>query len=180
MYDGLIPQRYAMALFKHAEDTKKTKQVYDMMKSVIASFESNPSLSKVLANPFVGRDDKRRLLIAAADGADEVYKSFIDLILNHNREEFAFQMALEFRKIYRRVNKISSVDIVTASQLGEEARNRIDTLVRKAYPGRELEIRHRVDADIIGGFVIDVDNNRLDASISNEIEQLRHTLISSN
>ena len=181
MYDGLIPQRYAMALYKYAKDTKKTEEVYDLLKNVISSFESEPELQKVMANPFVSRDDKRRLLIAAAgDKADDDYKSFVNLILNHNREMFAHQMALAYRRIYRQENSISSVRIVTAANLSAEAEKRIDDLVRKSFPQRTLEIVHAVNPDLIGGFVIDVDNNRLDASISNELEQLRHDLITSN
>lgn len=179
MYDGLIPQRYAMALFKYAEAKKNTKEVYDELKAVIRSFENNPSLQKVLSNPFVSRDDKRKLLLAAAEGkADDDYKAFVNLILNHKREMFAYQMALAYRKIYRQANKISNVDITMATELPEKEIARIDSLVQKAFPDRTLEIRHRIDPDIIGGFVIDVDNNRMDASVSNELQQLRHTLIS--
>lgn len=181
MYDGLIPQRYAMALFKYTLDRHSTKQVYDQMKQVIASFENNPDLNKVLANPFVGREDKQKLLVAAVgNDAGQDYKSFVNLILAHNREMFAYQMALAFRKIYRKENKISSVVITTAVPMSDSERNRITGLVQKVYADRVLETVVNVDGSLIGGFVIDVDNNRMDASVSNEIEQLRHNLISSN
>lgn len=179
MYDGLIPQRYAMALFKFAEDKKNTAEVYEEMKTVIRSFEKNPGLSKVLANPFVSRDDKRKLLQSAAGKPEDDYSSFVNLILNHNREEFAYPMALAYRRIYRRINKISDVRIITAAELPEDEHKRLDALVKSAFNDRTLELRYEIDPDIIGGFVIDVDNNRMDASISNEIEQLRHNLISS-
>lgn len=180
MSDGLIPQRYAMALFKYAEDKNITKQVYDEMKTVVASFETNPDLNKVLANPFVSRDDKRKLLLAAAVKPDEAYSAFVDLILKHNREMFMWQMALAYRGIFRKVNRISSVVITSAVPMDEQESKRIDDMVSKAYPDRSLEFVHEVEPDIIGGFVIDVDNNRMDASISNELEQLRQNLITSN
>lgn len=181
MYDGLIPQRYAMALYKFARDNRKTKEVYDEMQTVIASFESNPTLNKVLANPFVSRDDKHKLLVAAAGkGAGPDYNSFVNLILNHNREMFAQQMAYAFRDIYRDENKISRVRITTAAKLSDKELKRIFNLVANAYPDRTLETVYNVDPEIIGGFCIDVDNTRFDASVSNEIQQLRQNLISSN
>lgn len=181
MYDGLIPQRYAMALYKFASDNHKTEEVYNVMRTVLASFDAEPSLEKVLANPFVGRDDKQKLLVAAGGpGAGPDYLRFVNLILDHNREMFARQMAFAYRDIYRRDNKISSVRITTAAELPADEQKRIDGLVAKAYPDRVLEIQHGVDPSLIGGFVIDVDNNRLDASISSEILQLRQNLISSN
>ena len=180
MSDGLIPQRYAMALFKYAEDKNITKQVYEEMKTVVTSFETNPDLNKVLANPFVSRDDKRKLLLAAAVKPDEAYSAFVDLILKHNRGMYMWHMALAYRSIFRKVNRISNVVITTAAKMDPNEAKRIDDMVTKAYPDRSLEIVHTIDPDIIGGFVIDVDNNRMDASISNELEQLRQNLISSN
>lgn len=181
MNDGLIPQRYAMALYKFADGNHNTEAVYDVAKTLVSAFENNPDLNKVLANPFVSREDKQRLLIAAAgDNAPQEYGSFVNLILSHNREMFAYQMALAYRAIYRKINKISNVKISLASDLPKQEIERLDALVKKAYPDRVLEISYDIDPDLIGGFVIDVDNNRMDASISNEIEQLRHNLISSN
>ena len=55
--------------------------------------------------------------------------------------------------------------------------DKLRAMVEKAFPGTKLEYSYRVDPELIGGFVIDVDDARMDASISNEIEQLRLTLI---
>ena len=53
-------------------------------------------------------------------------------------------------------------------------------VVQKAFEGYTLEFVSRVNPDLIGGFVIDVNSTRMDASISNELEQLRQKLLSSN
>lgn len=66
MNDGLIPQRYAKALYKFALENGKSEVVYDEMKNVILSFEANKEFSKVLANPYVCKADKEKLLLAAA------------------------------------------------------------------------------------------------------------------
>ena len=51
-------------------------------------------------------------------------------------------------------------------------------LIENSFPGRTLEFSERIDASIIGGFIVDVDHVRMDASISNEIEKLRLKLLS--
>ncbi len=66
MDNGLIPYRYAKALYKYTQEKGKTEEVYNLMKRVIASFEANPRLQKVLANPFVKSADKEKLLLSAA------------------------------------------------------------------------------------------------------------------
>lgn len=179
MNDGLIPQRYAKALYKLAKDKGNAKAVYSEMKQVAESFRNNPELNKVLSNPFVSRKDKQELLLSAAGGAvEDDYRSFVKLILDHDREEFAYEMALAYRDIYRRDNKISQVTVTTAARLSDAQLEKIKEIVAKAYPDHTLEWNFRENPDLIGGFVVDVDSSRLDASLSNELEQLRTNLLS--
>lgn len=181
MIDGLIPRRYAKALYKFAEDEGCTQVVYDEMKTVIESFRSNPGLQKTLSNPYVSADDKKKLLEESAGAALEpVYRRFVWLILKHDREEYAYLMALSYRELYRTAHKISQVRIVTAAPIGEKEMARLQNLVKKSFPDRSLEFSSSVNKDLIGGFVIDVDNTRMDASLSNELEQIRQNLIRSN
>lgn len=179
MDNGLIPHRYAKALYKLALEHGNTRQVYDEMKQVISAFETDPRLSKVLANPFVSRDDKAALLKAAAgDKVENDYLGFVKLILDSHREEYARLMALAYRDIYRQANHIARVKITTAAVLPDSDMQKLRALVENAFPDTSLEFSYDVNADIIGGFVIDVDDARMDASVSNEIEQLRLNLLS--
>ena len=181
MDNGLIPHRYAKALYKFAQEHDNTTAVYDEMKQVITAFQQNPGLQKALANPFVSRQDKANLLKAAAgDKVDNDFLGFVKLILEMNRVEYAYRMALAYRDIYRQVNKISQVKVTTAADLGEQETKKLHNLVERSFPDSKLEISDAIDADLIGGFVIDVDDSRLDASVRNEIEQLRLKLLSSN
>ncbi|MDE7413448.1 MAG: F0F1 ATP synthase subunit delta [Muribaculaceae bacterium] len=181
MISGLIPHRYAKALYKFALETRSADRVYDEMKAVIASFQKNPELSKVLSNPFVEAADKEKLLIAAAgNNPGDDYKRFVRLILDHKREEFAYLMAYAYRDIYRKENNISQVRIVTAVKLGEAEMKKLRDIVEKSFRNTTFEYSESVDPDLIGGFIIDVDSVRMDASLSNELEQLRQTLIRSN
>lgn len=179
MNDGLIPQRYAKALYKLALEKGNAEAVYQEMRQVAESFRANPDLNRVLANPFVSREDKEQLLLAAAGKDVEAdYRAFVKLILQQDREEFAQQMALAYRDIYRKENRISQVTITTASEIDPAQLEKIKKLVQDAYKDHSLEWNFRVDPELIGGFVVDVDSSRLDASLSNELEQLRTNLLS--
>lgn len=180
MDNGLIPQRYAKALYKFASEREKTVEVYDLMKRVISSFETHAEIQKVLSNPFVRPADKEQLLLSAAgDGADDSYSRFVKLIINHKRESFAYGMMLAYRDIYRKEHDIMQVRITTASALPEGQMAELRKLVRESFKKSILEFSESVKPDLIGGFVIDVDSVRMDASISKELQQLRQTLLNS-
>lgn len=181
MNNGLIPNRYAKALYKYALDKGNAKTVYEEMQQVVKSFQDNQGLQRVLSNPFVSGDDKRNLLESAAGAlVEDDYRRFVRLVLAHGREEFAYQMALAYRDIYRKANRIAQVTVTTAAKLDDAEMDKLRNLVRNAYKDSELEFDTIIDPAIIGGFVIDVDNVRMDASISSEIEQLRQNLLRSN
>ena len=178
MVSGLIPHRYAKALYKFAVESGKSKEVYSEMQRVVEAFRSDVRLEKILSNPFVSTDDKRNVLIAAAgNNPGEDYRRFVSLILDHKREEFAYLMALAYLEIYRKENKISEVKITTAVQLPEDEINKLKGVVEKAFKDMTFEYSYAIDPSIIGGFIIDVDTTRMDASISSELEQLRQNLI---
>ena len=180
MDNGLIPHRYAKALYKYAEEKGNTKEIYDLAKSVVGSFESNPDLQKVLSNPFVSAGDKERLLLSAAGaGADDAYRRFVKLVIGHERADFAYAMMLAYRDIYRKANHIARAVITTASKLSDDHMRQLRDIVANAYKGYVIEFSEFVNPDLIGGFVIDVDSVRMGASVSNELEQLRQTLLRS-
>ena len=178
MDNGLIPRRYAKALYKFALEKGETKQIYDLSKRVIDAFRENPDLQKVLSNPFISDDDKEKLLRSAAGDDDKIFDQFVLLIINQKRVEFARDMMLAYRDIYRKENHIHQAKITTAVKLDEARMKKLRDLVTDAFKDSTLEFSEAIDPSLIGGFVIDVDSVRMDASLSNELEQLRQTLLS--
>ena len=178
MDNGLIPRRYAKALYKFALEKGETKRIYELSKRVIDAFKENPDLQKVLSNPFISDDDKEKLLLAAAGEKDKIFEQFALLILSQKRVEYANAMMLAYRDIYRKENHISQAKITTAVKLDKSRMDKLKKLVTEAFKDSELEFAEAVDPSLIGGFVIDVDSVRMDASLSNELEQLRQTLLS--
>ena len=179
MDNGLIPRRYAKALYKYALEKGETKEIYELSKRVVDAFRLNPELQKVLSNPFVSNDDKEKLLLASAgEKTNDVFSKFVELILSQKRVDYAYQMMLAYRDIYRQANKISQAKITTASPLDNVRMSKLKELVASAFKNSTIEFTEAVDPTLIGGFVIDVDSVRMDASLSNELEQLRQTLLS--
>ena len=58
MDNGLIPHRYAKALYEFALERHDQTALYDAMKAVIDNFEAVPGLQKAMANPFMPKEEK--------------------------------------------------------------------------------------------------------------------------
>lgn len=181
MNQGLIPRRYAKALYAVALEKGKAKEVYELMSRLVTSFEENGGLSQALANPFVTNADKTALVHTAAGvrpGEDGVFDDFIKLLVHNRRIDMFRGIALAYLAIYREANSIYVVKVESAAPLSPESMERLKSLVGRHLGGAEMEFSTSVNPSLIGGFTVTVGNERLDASISNELKQLRLNLLS--
>lgn len=181
MYEGLIPRRYAKALYKFALESSSTEKVYDFMKTLVLSFEKQPALQEVMDNPFIADADKTRLLNTAAGAdpkKDTVLEDFFKLLAENRRFEMARAIALAYCLLYRQENNIYQVEVTSAAPLAPGEEKRLKDFILNHLHGGTMEYSSSVNPDLIGGFVIKIDNELLDASISNELNQLRLKLLS--
>ncbi len=181
MNEGLVPRRYAKALYGFALEKGVAERVYTMMKNLTASFAANGGLQPTLANPYVGASDKEALLVTAAgaDKTDAAFADFLKLLAENRRLDMARDIALAYIDIYRKANDIHEVKVTSAHKLQPAEASRLKSLVER-HLGRNavVEFSTAVDPELIGGFTVAVGNERLDASLSNELKQLRLNLSS--
>lgn len=180
MDQGLIPRRYAKALFKAAATPEARLRLYSLTGTMAGSFIAEPSLQSTMGNPFVSVADKKALLTAAAGAdarTDRLFDDFLKLLTENNRLADARDIAIAYRDLYRRENNISRVTVTSAERLSDSVEARLRNLIESHLDGGKMEFSKRVDPSLIGGFTIDIDNERLDASVANELRQLRQKLI---
>lgn len=179
MDQGLIPRRYAKALYTYALEKGTDKRVYQLMKQLADTMQQQQLLCHAMANPYVSAQDKTALLATAAGAGkdDTTFADFTALLLKNRRVEFARQIALAYLDIYRNANNIYLVDITTAVELDNDQSEKLHGLVQKQLGDATAEYSHHVDPQLIGGFVININSERLDASVSNELKQLRFRLM---
>lgn len=185
MDQGLIPHRYARALYKVALERHCDEALYGLMLTLARSFESQPKLNDAIANPYLEPAAKEKLVLAAAgvtadDSSDAITTliDFLKLLEKNRRIAFARETVLAYISIYRNAHHIAQVTVSSASKLDEDSTDRLRKIISDHTPGYSLEYTFNVDPDLIGGFTIAIDNSRLDASIKNELKQLRLKLLS--
>ena len=180
MNQGLIPSRYAKALFEYASEKGADERIYQLMQTLEHSFETESSMQQAVANPFVPAPDKVKLLTSAAGATpkDEVYARFMQLLVENNRLDAARDIALAYMKIYRSEHRIFLVTVTSAAPMGASEEDRLKALIERHLDGGTMEYHHRVDPALIGGFTVTINNEKLDASVADELKQLRLKLLS--
>lgn len=181
MNEGLIPRRYAKALFLVAKERKLDEKIYDLMKVLETGFAEQPALDATLNNPYVSSDDKCRLILTAVGigKADcSLLTDFLRMLVENRRIGMMRLIAIAYVRLYREERGIYKVDVRSAAPLKEADEQRLKRLVERHLHGGTMEYSHSVDPSLIGGFTVSVGNEIVDASVSNELKQLRLNLLS--
>ena len=166
MNDGLIPRRDA--------------SMYRLMTELCASFAAQPALQATMANPFVADSAKQQLVVTACglSKPDQVLVDFLRMLADNKRLPMLHAIALAYLDIYRQAHNIHQVTVTSAVPLDKVTEKRIaDVIQQQIGAGGTMEYSSVVDPSIIGGFTVAIDNDKLDASIANELKQLKLNLL---
>ena len=96
----------------------------------------------------------------------------LTLILRNERQEHLLYIALRFVELYREKFHIQYGKLITAVEMDKERAQLLTSRIEKIVGG-ELEVESVVDPAIIGGFVLNLDGFRWDASISGELTRIK-------
>ena len=144
----------------------------DQLSEVADALSENRDLQVFFFSPYFSTDEKSEGLDKLIDGADETVVNFLKLLVEKHRMPALFRIRSNFDKLWREENKVLPVQITSAIELDESTVSSIGDRIGERT-GRTVELRSAVDPDILGGLVLQVGNNVLDASIRNRLENLR-------
>jgi len=172
----MIPARYAAALMSYASNVKQDKLIYEKAKIIVRNFSEQPKLRAALENPVLSVDTKKKLMLAAADNSTEqVFVKFIQLLLSKKRETYFQLIMLKYIDLYRTKNNIYSCKLITAGTIDSSSEKKLTSVIENQIKGK-LEINKSINPELIGGFMLEVDNTRWDASIKRQLQTIMNGL----
>ena len=166
---GVISVRYARALLKSSTDAKIEDSVYKDMQVLAKSYIDVPELRFTIDNPMLSKDSKETLLVTAA-GSDvcELTKTFISLVLKEGREGIMQFMANSYITLYRKQKNVIRGKLITAAAVSDNTEQKMRQMVESNTNGT-VEFETEIEPDIIGGFILEYDTYRMDASVKSKL-----------
>jgi F-type H+-transporting ATPase subunit delta len=169
-----IATRYAKSLIDLAAEQGKLQQVSaDLGK--LSEAAKNRDLYLMLKSPIISADKKNDVLKALFGGnMDSLTMAYISLLVNKGREAYLPEIAAEFAAQYKALQKITTVKVTFAAPIGDAVIADLKArLVKSGITHPNLEVETSVDPDLIGGFVLEFDDKRYDASVANKLAGLK-------
>ena len=155
MNTGAISSRYARALLLYATERGREDVVYAQVKSL-------------LENPGGGSQ------VQLCQELD----NFAQLVARKGRMNLIKFILRSYMTQYEQSRGIHVVKIAIAFD-SEQIKSRLEEFVRSKVDGT-LQFEFKTDPSLMGGFIIDIDDRRLDLSVSGRLRDISKRLIEKN
>ena len=153
---GLIASRYANALLLFASETHEEKRVYDDAATLKRAVQEKDDLPGCIAK------------------LSEPMQRFLALVIRNKRVDYLPAILHKYRVLYREEKGITRAWLKTAVE-SPGLTDRLTELMQ-AQGLTQIDFKTEVDPALIGGFIVQIEDKRLDASIASQLKQVRKEL----
>jgi F-type H+-transporting ATPase subunit delta len=166
--------RYAKSLVDLAVEQNQLETVYKDMQYLQAVCKSSPEFVSVMRSPVIKGDKKQKILFAITDGkVSALTASFNKLLVSKTREEYIPEIITSVIGLYNELKGIHTVKLTTAAAISEELKQSIVAKLKAETSLQNIELETAVKEELIGGFVLEFNNNLVDASIERDLRDIR-------
>ena len=177
MADSRAASRYVKSLLGLAVEKNVLEQVHQDMLLFARVVEENRELKLALSNPIIKHDMKREILSQIFKGkVNDLTLAIFDIITKKHREPILYTIAKQFHQAYNDHRNIGVATVTSAVPLDQSLRSELLAIVKKINGKAEVEFIEKVDPNIIGGFVLNVGDRQIDASMKSRLKALKVSL----
>jgi F-type H+-transporting ATPase subunit delta len=178
MNDSKISVRYSRALFQSALEKKIIDKVnQDMI--FISEICRLPETKEFLQSPIIPPSKKSAIFHKMLEGnVEKITMSLVDLVVKNGRENYLPAISRVFISETLKYKGITESVLTTAIKVDSKVRKQITDLISEVF-STKVELEEKIDTDIIGGFILRIDDKYIDASIRNRLRKIRKELLNS-
>ena len=172
-----IAYRYAKSLIDLAKESNKLEAI----KNDIILFNDaakNRDFVLLLKSPIVNKGKKLDVLNALFAGKmDELTMAFFKILTRKSREDGLVDIGKSFIEQYNEMNEITTVKLVTASEVDDSTMNEIQEKLAANGISGKINVEKTIDPSIIGGFILQIGDQLFDSSVKRKMELIKKELI---
>jgi F-type H+-transporting ATPase subunit delta len=179
MQNPRLAGRYAKSLIGLAIEKNQLDQVYNDMLYLQSVCRESREFVVILRSPVITPDKKKAILESVTNGkVSEMVAGFNRLLILKGREASLPEIITAFIEQYKVIKEIFVVKLTTATEASESLKSTIVDKIRATTSLQNIELKTEVDPDIIGGFVLQIGDNLVDASISYDLNMIKQQFMS--
>ena len=171
-----IAKRYAKALFDFSIEKKSLEKVKKDMDYIHELCAQSEEFVAVLNSPILKVQKKKDIVVAViGKNVSDSTMDMLRIIADSRRESIIPFMSDEFIKMYNESIGLMKVDLYSAVELSKDLRDKISNRIA-TQTEKKIELTQHIQEDLIGGFVLKMDDMLYDASLKSSLGKLKNVL----
>jgi len=165
--------RYASALFDLARDERQIDAVSRSLDTLGSALLDSRDFAELVDSPVVDRDQAGKAFAALAPqlGLDPITSNFLGVLARNGRKGQLRPIIRLFKRIASEHRGETTAEVVTARPLNDDQVAALKSQLR-SRAGREVNIDAQIDPAILGGIVVRLGSQMIDASIRTKLNRL--------
>jgi F-type H+-transporting ATPase subunit delta len=177
MNTSTIRVRYAKAFFSVAKEKKMMETLKADVQKVLDLCKQSKELVLLLESPVVSTSKKIELINKIfKQEINSVTLNFLLLIMKNKREAFIPGICINFLDLIRKDQNIKTAVLTTATKVDDKILAKIKAMMEKELNSK-VEISGKVDAEIIGGLILRVEDKQFDSSVTTQLKKIKQHLL---
>ena len=167
--------RYAKAMYDIANEENSINEVYKDMNFINELNSGSLDFKNLLSNSQINFQDKKKLILSLIKQSNALTEKLIDLLIHNKRVKIIGDIASSFIQLYNKNNNIKEATIITASPINNELESKILSMIN-IKDAKSVNLTNVVNPNIIGGFIIRFDGKEYNASVKQNLINLKTEL----
>jgi F-type H+-transporting ATPase subunit delta len=170
-----LARPYAKAAFEYALEAKQLPQWSEML-GLASQVVADESMQALLTSPHLTKNEQQETMLKICqDKLDDKATNFIKLLAQNGRLTALPEIEILFNFLRSEFEKTIEAEVTSANEMSDQ---QIAQLKEKlaAKLGRQVDISVNVDADLLGGLIIQAEDLVIDGSVRGKLAKLSDTL----
>ena len=167
--------RYAKAMYDIANEENSINEVYKDMNFINELNSGSLDFKNLLSNSQINFQDKKKLILSLIKQSNSLTEKLIDLLIHNKRVKIIGDIASSFIQLYNKHNNIKEATIITAFPINNELESKILSMIN-IKDAKSVNLTNVVNPNIIGGFIIRFDGKEYNASVKQNLNNLKTEL----
>jgi F-type H+-transporting ATPase subunit delta len=174
MQNPRLASRYAKSLLDLAVEQNSVEATLADMQLLDHICRISPEFAMMLRSPVINGDKKQAVIKAVwEDKVNVLTQAFVSLLINKGREASLPEIAPAFVGLYKQMKNIKTVKLTTAAPVNDVMKQDIMSKIAKDLEGYTVELTSTVDPELIGGFILEMEDKLFDASVRRHLNDVK-------
>lgn len=168
-----ISDPYAEALMSMAQSQNLTEQFGENVRELLNLLQNSAELRQLLESPIVEAEKKKNILRQVlGDGVHPFLMNFLMLLVDKRRIMFLEGICHKFQASLRKLNQTVLAEVISAVELNDEQKQSVREKVMAMTSATNVELATKIEPELIGGVIIKVGSQVIDASLRGQVRRI--------